>query len=126
MVRLAQRIITGDQLTAWDIRDDRGERAPVAQPAASGASDPMAISLAPFERQFLDFGEACKTGREPACSGVDGYRALQLVRAIYTSCAEERKVDLTADRITLVSEASAKPYPVAPSIGGGKESRETG
>jgi predicted dehydrogenase len=46
----------------------------------------MAISLAPFERQFLDFGEAIRTGREPLVSGEEGYRALQVVTAIYDSC----------------------------------------
>jgi predicted dehydrogenase len=92
-------IVTGDQLTTWDVQDDQGEPAPVAQQAASGASDPMAISLTPFERQFADFGEACLGGRKPACSGEDGYRALELVRAIYTSCAEGRKVDLSADQV---------------------------
>jgi UDP-N-acetyl-2-amino-2-deoxyglucuronate dehydrogenase len=87
-------IVTGDQLTTWDVQNDAGDPAPVARPTASGASDPMAISLTPFERQLLDFGEACKAGRAPACSGLDGFRALQLVRAIYTSCAEGRKVSL--------------------------------
>ena len=91
-------IVTGDQLTAWDVRDDAGEPAPIAQRAASGASDPMAISLAPFERQFIDFREACREGRTPACSGEDGYRALELVRAIYESCAEGRRVSLSLDR----------------------------
>lgn len=87
-------IVTGDQLTNWDVRDDRGDRAPVAQKAASGASDPMAISLTPFERQLSDFGEAVKAGRPPACSGEDGYRALQLVRSIYDSCAQGRSVEI--------------------------------
>jgi UDP-N-acetyl-2-amino-2-deoxyglucuronate dehydrogenase len=87
-------IITGDQLTSWDVRDDRGDPAPLAQKAASGASDPMAISLTPFERQLSDFGEAAKAGRPPACSGEDGYRALQLVRSIYDSCAQGRPIDI--------------------------------
>ncbi len=87
-------IITGDQLTAWDVQDDSGDPAPLRTQAASGASDPMAISLAPFERQLADFGDACQHGRAPACSGVDGYRALQLVRSIYTSCAERQTVKL--------------------------------
>jgi len=95
-------IITGDQLTTWDVQDDVGEPAPIARQAASGASDPMAISLAPLERQFLDFGEACRAGRAPACSGTDGYRALQLVRSIYTSCAEGRKVDVSAENLESV------------------------
>ncbi len=87
-------IVTGDQLTAWDAMEDAGEPAPIASQSRSGASDPMAISLTPFERQFAEFGDACKTGRRPACSGEDGYRALQLVRAIYTSCEVGRKVPI--------------------------------
>lgn len=87
-------IVTGDQLTTWDVRDDSGDPAPVASRVASGASDPMAISLTPFERQFTDFGEACRTNRPPACSGIDGFRALQLVRGIYASCAEGRRVQI--------------------------------
>ena len=87
-------MITGDQLTTWDVQEDHGVTAPVAAKAASGASDPMAISLTPFERQFKDFAEACKNGRAPACSGEDGYRALQLVRGIYASCRAEAKVRL--------------------------------
>jgi predicted dehydrogenase len=89
-------IVTGDQLTTWDVRDDEGEPAPVALEAKSGASDPMAISLIPFERQLANFGEACRAGRAPASSGIEGYRALQLVRSIYTSCAEGRKVKIPA------------------------------
>lgn len=88
-------IVTGDQLTTWDVQDDAGEPAPVGSQAASGASIPMAISVVPFERQLSDFGEACKANRPPACSGLDGFRALQLVRGIYTSCSEGRKVDVT-------------------------------
>ena len=56
-----------------------GKTRPVAVQIASGASDPMAISVVPFERLFLDFAEACRTGSAPLCSGVDGYRALELV-----------------------------------------------
>ena len=85
-------IITGDQLTTWDVKDDAGEAAPLAQLAKSGASDPMAISTVPFERQLAEFGEACKAGRAPACSGVDGYKAMELVRSIYESCFEGQKI----------------------------------
>jgi len=89
-------VVTGDQLTAWDVQDDSGEPAPVSQLSKSGASDPMAISLAPFERQLADFGEACATGRAPASAGEEGFRALQLVRAIYISCHEGIKVPVSA------------------------------
>ena len=55
----------GDKLTRWDVQDDSGEPAPIDHALASGASDPMAISTLTLERQFLDFGEACATGRAP-------------------------------------------------------------
>jgi len=86
--------VIGDQLTAWDVEDDSGEPPPLARAAASGASEPMAISLAPFERQFLDFAEAIRTGREPLVSGEQGYRALELVTAIYRSSREKTPVRL--------------------------------
>src|SRR6202011_4493249 len=79
-------VISGDKLTTWDVENDSGEAAPVSKEVASGSSDPMAISLAPFERQFLDFGEAIRTGRKPISSGEDGYRALEIVESIYRSC----------------------------------------
>jgi predicted dehydrogenase len=79
-------IVMGDKLTVWDVQDDAGEPAPVERKSASGASDPMAISVVPFERQFLDFAEACLKSRTPLCSGEDGYRALELVLRIYNSC----------------------------------------
>ncbi len=79
-------VITGDKLTTWDVRADAGEPPPLTQSLASGASDPMAISLETFERQFLDFGEAIRTGRRPRVGGDEGYQALEVVDAIYRSC----------------------------------------
>lgn len=90
-------IVTGDRLTTWDVEGDRGEDAPVVSEVASGASDPMAISVAPFERQMRDFGEACETGRSPLVSGLDGYLALELVTSIYDSCREERQVEIVQE-----------------------------
>jgi predicted dehydrogenase len=87
-------VITGDKLTTWDVANDSGAPAPVDREVSSGASDPMAISLTPFERQFLDFGEAIRTGRPPLVSGIDGYRALEVVSGVYTSCREGRKVSI--------------------------------
>jgi predicted dehydrogenase len=87
-------VITGDKLTTWDVENDFGDPPPLASDVASGASDPMAISLEPFERQFLDFGEACKTGRQPLVSGEDGYKALQVVLSAYESCRSGEKVKL--------------------------------
>jgi UDP-N-acetyl-2-amino-2-deoxyglucuronate dehydrogenase len=87
-------VITGDRLTTWDVQDDSGEAAPLAVQVASGASDPMAISLEPFERQFLDFGEAIQKGRAPLVSGEEGCHALALVDAIYRSCRAGQRIAL--------------------------------
>jgi UDP-N-acetyl-2-amino-2-deoxyglucuronate dehydrogenase len=81
-------VLSGDKLTTWDVENDSGEPAPVDREVASGASDPMAISLLPFERQFLDFGEAIRTGRKPLSSGEDGYKAIELVISVYESCRD--------------------------------------
>jgi predicted dehydrogenase len=89
-------ILTGDKLTTWDLEDDSGEPAPVAHKVVSGASDPMAISVVPFERQMLDFGEACREGRAPSCSGRDGFRSLHLVQSIYEACRVGQSVGIKA------------------------------
>ena len=87
-------IITGDRLTAWDVADDGGAPPPLAREVASGASDPMAISLEPFERQFRDFGDAIAAGRQPLVSGEAGLQALEVVDAIYTACRTGSSVRL--------------------------------
>ncbi len=87
-------VIAGDKLTAWDVQDDTGEVPPLVSSLLSGSSDPMAIPLEPFERQFRDFAEAIRTGRKPAVSGEEGYRALELVLSVYQSCREGRAVAL--------------------------------
>jgi predicted dehydrogenase len=87
-------VISGDKLTTWDVENDAGEPAPVTKEVASGASDPMAISLEPFERQFRDFGDAIEKGRRPLCAGEEGYAALEVVDAVYRSCRTGEKVTL--------------------------------
>ncbi|MCC6538739.1 MAG: gfo/Idh/MocA family oxidoreductase, partial [Bryobacterales bacterium] len=83
-----------DKLTAWDVKDDEGEPAPVESLVMSGSSDPMAIPVTPLERQFTNFAEAIRTGGKPLVSGEEGYRALELVLSVYRSCREGQKVAL--------------------------------
>jgi len=87
-------IISGDKLTTWDVENDAGDPAPVASVVASGSSDPMAISLEPFERQFRDFGDAIAKGRKPMVAGEEGVQAMEIVDAIYRSCRSGEKVTL--------------------------------
>jgi UDP-N-acetyl-2-amino-2-deoxyglucuronate dehydrogenase len=88
-------VIAGDKLTTWDVKDDAGDAPPLASNVASGASDPMAISLEPFGRQFKDLAEAIRAGRKPLVSGEEGYQALEVVEAIYRSCRTGAKVSLS-------------------------------
>jgi UDP-N-acetyl-2-amino-2-deoxyglucuronate dehydrogenase len=87
-------VVIGDRLATWNVREDADDPPPLAGEAASGASDPMAISTLPFERQLFDFGEACRTSRPPRVSWREGWRAMQLVTAIYQSAAEGRPVSI--------------------------------
>lgn len=91
-------ILSGDQLTAWDVLANEAAQAvdpaPVARNVASGSSDPMAISLTSFERQFRDFGEAIQQGRDPLVTGEEGCRALEVVLGIYQACRSGSRVEL--------------------------------
>jgi predicted dehydrogenase len=87
-------VVTGDLLTQWTVQEDRGEAPPIAAAVSSGASDPMAISTVPLERQMRDFAACCATGEVPVSSGRDGYRALQTVLAIYESCRSGHSVSI--------------------------------
>ncbi len=87
-------VIEGDQLVAFDLVEGDGSDAPIARNLDSGASDPTAISLEPIKRQFLDFGEAIREGRQPNCAGEEGYAALELVLAIYEAAREGKRVTL--------------------------------
>jgi predicted dehydrogenase len=54
----------------------------------------MAISLEPFERQFLDFARAIETKSPPLMGGEQGLHALEIVEAAYQSCRTGGKVTL--------------------------------
>jgi predicted dehydrogenase len=88
-------IFTGYALTAWDVENDAGDPAPVEANSMSGSSDPMAIPLTPFERQFLDFGAACAEHREPLTSGEEGLKALEIVLGVYQSCRTGQPVKMS-------------------------------
>ncbi len=96
-------IISGDRLTGWDVLNDEAanarDPAPVESNVASGASDPMAIALTSFERQFRDFGECVVNGGEPVVNGEEGYRALEVVLGIYESCRLHQPVGIRKPKL---------------------------
>jgi UDP-N-acetyl-2-amino-2-deoxyglucuronate dehydrogenase len=88
--------LTGDRLTTWDVLEDSGEAAPLESGIHSGASDPMAISLEPFERQFRELVCAHREGRQPRVGVKEGVAALAVVEAVYESCRTGRAVMIEA------------------------------
>ena len=93
-------VISGDVLTRWDVMNDTqlnsDDPAPVREPVSSGSSDPMAIGVTTFERQFLDFADAIRNKREPLVNGEEGYRALEVVLGVYQSCRQQQRVRFSA------------------------------
>ena len=84
-------IVTGDRLTAWDVRDDEGPPAPVSiavhrgrpirwRSRSSRSSGSSAISARPSRQQ-----------RQPLVSGQAGLQAVAVVDAIYRSCRSGRE-----------------------------------
>jgi UDP-N-acetyl-2-amino-2-deoxyglucuronate dehydrogenase len=88
-------ILTGDRLTAWDVEGDDLSDVPLAKDVASGAADPMAISIEPIKAQFRDFGEAIQKKRKPLLAGEEGYQSLEIILAIYESARRGEKVVLS-------------------------------
>jgi UDP-N-acetyl-2-amino-2-deoxyglucuronate dehydrogenase len=85
-------ILASGKLVSWDVQDDSGDPAPLGTETTSGASDPMAVSVVPLERQFLDFANAVKRGGRPLVTGEQGLAALQIVEAVYDSCRSGHKI----------------------------------
>ncbi len=106
-------IISGDRLIQWDVKDDQGPAPPLEGHVSSGAADPMAISLAPFERQFRDFAAAITARRRPLVSGEDGYQALEIVDAIYRACRTAQPVRLSPSAGVFLSDAKSNSEPEA-------------
>lgn len=96
-------IITGDRLTTWDVRDDQEantrDPAPVEGQVASGSSDPMAIAVTSFERQFQNFADAIRSGSRPLVNGIEGYNALQVVLAVYDSCRKNDRAGISKTKL---------------------------
>ncbi|HVU22566.1 MAG TPA: Gfo/Idh/MocA family oxidoreductase [Opitutus sp.] len=88
-----------DHITRWEFREVRPEDAAIraAKDTAAlgtGASAPNAISFVGHQRQIEDLVEALRDGREPACDGHEGRKAVALVRALYESAESGKAVRL--------------------------------
>lgn len=74
------------------------QRFPPDAPATAGAaSDPGAISFEGHRLQLEDMVAAMETGREPAVTGREARKAVEIILAIYRSAREGRMVSLPPD-----------------------------
>jgi len=98
-------IVEGGRLRACELKDERGETSaygaklaadrPAAEDGgAGGAADPAAISHAGHRAQIADLLEAVETGRDPAITGEEARKPLELILAVYRSAREGREVAL--------------------------------
>jgi predicted dehydrogenase len=88
--------IVGEDPVEWDVPGrappaPADDEAPVATSAAGGAAT-WGTTAAGYIRQYTDFIEAVRTGRQPAVSGTDGRNAVEVVTAAYESSSTGRAV----------------------------------
>jgi len=97
-------VIDDGEISLRELKDERGETGaygakrdvrPVHSPRPSGAADPAAIRHEGHRRQFADFLEALRTGRDPLVTGEEGRKSLEIILAVYESARTGRPVTLS-------------------------------
>ncbi|SDD76588.1 Predicted dehydrogenase [Paenibacillus sp. UNCCL117] len=86
--------IEGNAVTLWSVPGEEKPQAP-SRPSADGAGDPRVVKDENHRKQFADVIEAIEQGREPLIGGRDGYRAVQLVNAVYEASRSGREIALS-------------------------------
>lgn len=88
--------ITHTEISRWEF--DGVPRPVQVSGVAAGSSDPAAIGDAGHLDQWRDILDAFRGGHEPAVSGRDGLRAVQLLCGIYEACRTGRAVTIPDTR----------------------------
>ena len=88
-------ILEGGKIIEWNLKsEEEKENDEGSDKQDSGASDPMAIDYAYHKYQIEDFIASVREDRDPVVTGREGLKALALIRAIYQSSSEGRRVEL--------------------------------
>jgi UDP-N-acetyl-2-amino-2-deoxyglucuronate dehydrogenase len=75
--------IEGDQLVAAHLRTPSPDFVLSTPALSAAASSPVVADASAHQRVFEDFFDAIRNNREPACSGSEGRRSVELVQQIY-------------------------------------------
>ena len=91
-------ILDGNDITVWKLHETGEEEEELSRlsekDSSNASSDPLALDVAGHRRQLQDLVEALQENREPAISGREGLRALEIILAIYQSAREKRLVEV--------------------------------
>lgn len=89
--------MTDTTFRCWDFMEPAPEDARIKEELMTqsakgmGANDPNAIDFFGHQRNFEDFVDAIKEGREPLTNGQEARQAVALIRAIYESAQNNSK-----------------------------------
>ena len=82
-------VLVEGQATIWKLVDaDPEEEADIVgaySDGGTGAADPLAIGYEKHRRQIADFIGAVKDGRQPAITGAEARKSVEIIRSIYRS-----------------------------------------
>jgi predicted dehydrogenase len=90
-------VVAGDEIQLWEVNGEETEWNPAAG-RVGAAADPkqgmVGLAVQAHMEQIADVLAAIEEDREPALSGVEARRAVELILAIYKSSAERRVISL--------------------------------
>lgn len=93
-------IIEQDDMLRWEFADEQPADAELRQRFArastttGGAADPKAISFRGHQLQLEDFLESIDTGREPAVTGAEGRKSVEIILALYAASQTGQTIQL--------------------------------
>lgn len=88
--------IVGERAVEWDVPgvDAPPEDDDLTVPPGTGATQTWGTNAVGYRRQYADFVEAVRTGREPVVTGEDGRNAVEIITAAYEADRTGRAVQL--------------------------------
>lgn len=89
-------VLEAGKFKVWEFKEPSGETVDTTDdtPGESGARHPGDITSRGHAFQIADMVAALREGRDPAITGEDGRKPLQIIQAIYQSARENREIFL--------------------------------
>jgi UDP-N-acetyl-2-amino-2-deoxyglucuronate dehydrogenase len=89
-------VVEAGKFKVWEFKEPSGETVDTNsdQPGETGAKNPGDITSRGHAYQVADMVAALREGRDPAITGEDGRKPLQIIQAVYQSARENREIFL--------------------------------